>query len=264
MSDLDAAGKAYARFVLKEMGLTPSALAKGAGLATTTLTRALNDPGHQFNLSTTTINKIAQFSKISPAPFFEAKDFAEMALAPHTREDFYIGSPLGRLRVSQEMTPMNMTYVIGDAAVGVWKNPEITGSLEAEALWLTLPNSKASEVFALKMADDSAAPFVRKDEFVICRRPFHDDEKPTHGELSVIERRMNGLIEITLRRAVFPDTGAPYFQFDSKDPRHIERLNIGGREHRVIGVALYAVRSTDDLVLKLQREKREEEDPFPA
>jgi lambda repressor-like predicted transcriptional regulator len=69
--NFEAASLAYIRHVIAETGLSAGGLAKSAGVSASTLTRALNDPNHRFTLSMRTIEKIATFSKINPAPFLE-------------------------------------------------------------------------------------------------------------------------------------------------------------------------------------------------
>lgn len=56
----------YVRFVLDRTGLAPSALAAGAGISSTTLTRPLNGTGHTFALAISTLEKIGEFSGIRP------------------------------------------------------------------------------------------------------------------------------------------------------------------------------------------------------
>lgn len=48
----------YIRAVLAATGLSATALAAKTGIASSTLTRALNNPDHKFRLSLTTLNKI--------------------------------------------------------------------------------------------------------------------------------------------------------------------------------------------------------------
>jgi transcriptional regulator with XRE-family HTH domain len=76
----------YVRHVLATMRISATGLARRSGVASTTLTRALNDPDHKFALSMSTIQKIASSTGISPAPFFgidEAQD--ELTLAVLTQ-----------------------------------------------------------------------------------------------------------------------------------------------------------------------------------
>lgn len=61
--------KAYVRHVMEVTGLSATALAKKAGMPSTTLTRPLNDPEHKFALSSTTIEKIASATEISLSSF---------------------------------------------------------------------------------------------------------------------------------------------------------------------------------------------------
>lgn len=66
----DSAALSYIRHVMTEKNMSAAALANVSGISPSTLTRALNNPKHKFTLSTKTLEKIASFSNISPAPFF--------------------------------------------------------------------------------------------------------------------------------------------------------------------------------------------------
>ncbi|WP_193336191.1 S24 family peptidase [Devosia beringensis] len=65
--------KAYVRHVMQVTGLSATALAKKAGMPSTTLTRPLNDPEHKFSLSNSTIEKIASATRITLASFLSQK-----------------------------------------------------------------------------------------------------------------------------------------------------------------------------------------------
>jgi hypothetical protein len=69
MTDLTQNAIRYIRAVLDEMGVAPTALAGKAGIASTTLTRALNDPDHKFSISNKTLKKIEDASGFSYAEF---------------------------------------------------------------------------------------------------------------------------------------------------------------------------------------------------
>ena len=58
MSDLNKNQLAYLRRVMERTGLAPTALAQAAGVASTTLTRPLNDPDYPFEISNRTIKKV--------------------------------------------------------------------------------------------------------------------------------------------------------------------------------------------------------------
>lgn len=82
--------------VLTVTGLTPSELARNAGMSTTTLTRFLNSDDHQFTLSGKTITKIADATGI---PF---EGDAPAALPPRVRGkvDEFISVPIFDIRAS--------------------------------------------------------------------------------------------------------------------------------------------------------------------
>lgn len=65
--------KAYVRHVMEVTGLSATALAKKAGMPSTTLTRPLNDPEHKFALSSSTIEKIATATRITYAAFLAGR-----------------------------------------------------------------------------------------------------------------------------------------------------------------------------------------------
>ena len=78
MASFDANALDYIRFVMSETGLSASALAKEAGLATTTLTRALNNPDHKFGFSLRTLEKISKATGIEPKLFLEEPTITEL------------------------------------------------------------------------------------------------------------------------------------------------------------------------------------------
>lgn len=261
MIEMTAAAKAYVRFVLGELKLSATALAKGAGLAPTTLTRALNDPEHQFSLSTTTINKIAQFSGINPAPFFEAKDFVQMSMAPYERTDFYDESwGVGANASPEKSKEGHLSIIIGEAAAGVWKDPKLTKLEEGEFLWATLPNSHDVDVFGVRMGDTSASRYLQEGEYALCARASALDRPLYHGNLVVVERWRSDapLMELSIRRLIVPEGGDPYLRMESRDPKFSEKIpypNLANTERlKVIGIVAWAMRSVNDP--KLDEEAR--------
>lgn len=67
---------AYVKRVLAKTGLAPTALAKKVGIAVSTLTRALNDPDHQFRLSISTLERIKAATMIDYSPEQLGKEIA--------------------------------------------------------------------------------------------------------------------------------------------------------------------------------------------
>ena len=79
--------KAYVRYVMEVTGLSATALAKKAGMPSTTLTRPLNDPEHKFALSNSTIEKIATATRITLASFLAqrggVREFERVSIDEH-------------------------------------------------------------------------------------------------------------------------------------------------------------------------------------
>jgi len=84
MTGMNDDTKAYVRHVMEVTGLSATALAKKAGMPSTTLTRPLNDPEHKFSLSSSTIEKIATATRISLSSFLAqrggSRDFDRVPL----------------------------------------------------------------------------------------------------------------------------------------------------------------------------------------
>jgi hypothetical protein len=116
------------------------------------------------------------------------------------------------------------------------------------------------------MSDDSALPTIRRGEYALCRRPWTVDERPLHDDLSAIERWMNGVVELTIRRAVVDNEGRGFFRFESTDARYAEHLEIDpGKtptDYKVIGTVLYAVRSVANTQSRLGSGDGNQGDPF--
>lgn len=64
--DLIGAHRSWIIEIGHQLGLTPTQIAKQAGLVATTLTRLANDPDHKHALSSTTIDKIVRKLGVSP------------------------------------------------------------------------------------------------------------------------------------------------------------------------------------------------------
>ena len=250
----DTRAKAYVRYVMSELNISASKLAKMADLAPTTLTRALNDPTHKYTLSMSTMGKIYQATGINFHPIFESKDTAELNLAPYSRPDFYNEKDWGAgSNVSEEELNTlgnSSTIVVGETAAGVWKAQEIVTLEDAGAVFLTIPNMKKSDLFALKVGDETGEPFVRAGEYVICVRRKALSWSLSHGDLVVVERwiKEQQVMELTLRRIVQTDEGKAFLRFDNSNAKIKDDLPIDpsledSETVRIIGEVKYAVRS---------------------
>lgn len=250
------ASKAYIRFVLDELKLSPSGLAKRAEIASTTLTRALNDPSHKFTLSMKTLGKIVSASGISPQPFFESTDFVDMSMVPYASPALYDeswGTNVNATARELEKNDASSTIVIGETAAGVWKAPELARLEDAGMLFLAVPNHRKVDTFALKVGDDTGEPYVHEQEYVICVRRQADRWSLGHGDLVVVERRRDGhsLIELTIRRLIEVPDGTPYLRFDNPSAKIREMIQLDHQfsdtpEMKILGQVSYVVRHVHD------------------
>lgn len=247
-----SAAVAYVRFVLDELKLSASGLAKGAGLASTTITRALNDPDHRFELSMSTLKKIAAFSGISPTPFFQAKDFADLSMVPFTQPNLYDESWGAGANPSAEDPDYEMILIIGTAEFGVYRPPELRRIEDAAPFGIKLYRVKHTDAFALEMADESASRVIPQGFYALCVRGTEFG----HGDLVVVERWTadRKLMELSVRRLVIPEIGSPYLRLDSADERYAEKISLphdvaSDPLIRLIGTVLYAINSVRDEAL---------------
>ncbi|MND22641.1 hypothetical protein D3C80_130240 [compost metagenome] len=255
----DTRAKTYVKFVLDEMKVSPSKLAKMAGLSPTTLTRALNDPTHKFTLSMSTIGKIYKASGINFHPFFESGDFVELSMAPYDRQDFYDEETWGEgSNIVREEPPVEgSTAVIGEAIAGTYTYPRIASVGEFGALWLRVPRSTQSNSFAVRAGDNNMAPYIKPGEYAVCLRVTEDKSVLTHGSMVVVERWTASprLMELTLRRLVMPENARPYLKYENTiDPKEdlveISEDLSNTDDLKIIGVVLYAVRYVDNTVMR--------------
>lgn len=253
---VQTASKAYVRFVLQELRLSPSALAKKAKIASTTLTRALNDPSHKFTLSMSTLGKIATASGISPQPFFEAGDFVEMSMVPFVAPNLYDDSWGAGANAGAEVHEKNdasSILVIGETGAGVWKAPELRAIEDGGILGLAIPGYRDKDTFSLKVGDDTGQPFVREGEYVVCIRRSAESWSLGHGDLVVVERWSEGksLLELSLRRLIETPKGGAYLRFDNPSAAIRETIELDAEfsdrpDFKILGIVRYVVRGVSD------------------
>lgn len=255
---------AYVRAVLDELGIKASALAKKAGIATTTLTRALNDPSHKFVLSTSTLSKIADATGISPAPYLAGTDQIELARRTvHPAESFDAeefgedGPPLDR------STPFSaITTVIGTVAPGKWRDPT-TAAMEHIPLTVTIAGRKPRDLFACGVEGNAAEPVAHDGEFLICRRiPPRQFKEPNwqstlSGRMVIVERRSAETfqIELTAQFMRLRKNGIELLEFSPDDWRKClsktrlihptEKKNL-----RILGLVEYVLRDPIEYYLR--------------
>jgi len=270
--NFDAAALSYVRYVLGELNLKPGALAQKSGISASTLTRALNDPKHKFKLSMTTLQKIADFSRINPAPFLEAQDTAELTLGTAHRPDLYkSGSPNEALNNYK----LDVTLFIGDIAAGQWKEPSPFNYYDYGALRLTSVHHSPKDCCAYAVCDDSADMIAAMGEALFCIRIDKAEEERIENLIAknkdsmwgygpvIVERRSKDAfkVEITARMIRRRRDGIPGWELvslhradhskaDKKKAPLIPKVFIdrygGNDEFRVLAAVQYVLRDTTD------------------
>ncbi|WP_354178697.1 helix-turn-helix transcriptional regulator [Bradyrhizobium sp. LA6.1] len=275
--NFDAAALAYVRYVLEENNLKPGALARKAGISASTLTRALNDPEHKFKLSMSTLQKIADFTGISPAPFLDSKSTVDLTLTEAHQPAIY--------KPGERPAPMglheagyNFTFVIGDVAAGVWIDPAPFNYMEYGPLHLTHTIKSSKECFAYVVRDASANMIAENGDILFCLKTDEADveryievrpEADYGAGPVIVERRSKDAfkVEHTARLIRRRRDGVPGWElvsahyedhFAGKKERGagrplIERVFIdkygGNDEFRVVGVVQNVIRGDTTDVL---------------
>ena len=220
----------YLRFVLNQLRVSPSALAKRAGVASTTLTRFLNNSDHQFALSMTTLDKIAKISGFSPAPFFEGGKAIELRSVI-----------AGSSRVTSNAT----TIVEYEAAVGVWKDSSIFENYPFEAAVELPPPIPGGGHFYCSVADSAIDRIAEKGDYIFCKRINSVDDIPfnrQNGALLIIERRSpDGETVETTARLLDTEGGTPVLRLASKSKRFANERTLPLDKARDVHVAGFAL-----------------------
>ena len=247
----ESATLAYVRFVLQETKLAPTALAKEAGISATTLTRPLNNAGHKFALSTTTIEKIAKASGISPAPFFEHKDTASQYLATLYDKNVYNEDQWGD--ASTDDSDQKYISVLSTVAKGTWVERGMDLQINY-SIPMNLSNYETRDCFAMIVGDHHVHPVAYRDDFLMCIR-FSAEKKDQRWadfspapELAIVERQSpdGRLIELTALRLSEGKNGWNLTSVDLRPQNrirhHLDELP-GTDELRVIGLVRLVVRT---------------------
>jgi transcriptional regulator with XRE-family HTH domain len=203
--DFSAAALAYVRHVLHEKKMSPTGLAKRAGISSTTLTRALNDRKHRFSLSVKTLEKIYEASGINPAGFLieigsdelnTAQDLLRTTLA---QPESLFSSPSLLSRDSREA---DVTAVVGTVAAGRWREPTILDAIRLGSVPIRHSLYRPSECFVCMVGDDSINRTARKNELLYCVRLDAVKHSLPDQAVVIVERRSeNGFkIELTARQ----------------------------------------------------------------
>ncbi|MFG1184390.1 helix-turn-helix domain-containing protein [Xanthobacter aminoxidans] len=243
MSTNEPAATAYLRFVLKEMGISATELAKRAGVAATTLTRPLNDPGHKFTLTTKTISRIAEASGISPGPFFSAPDLATASLASVFDDRVYDPKRWG-----EPGSAPGLTAIVGEAEAGAWREPEIADVGLYPPLLLRSSNYEPKDCFGLVMRGRSLEKIANDGDVLFCVRLEASGRAPIAGDVVIVERRTpdDRWIEVSAR-VIARGAHGPVLHFASRDYRFVDEIPYppegDDKSVKIIGEVLYVVRA---------------------
>lgn len=205
MSDLNKNQLAYLRRVMERTGLAPTALAQAAGVASTTLTRPLNDPDYAFEISNRTIKKIEAATGI--------------AYADHTSP----AAPKELTRQTGGTAP-----VVATVEAGAWREVDELDQDGGE--WITIPaddkfpdatqrvydvsGDSMNKLEPIPISNGSRIVAIDYDE-VASRVPLRD------GLIVVVQRSRNGgqERELTVKQVAWFDDRIE-FQPRSTNPKH--------------------------------------------
>lgn len=217
-----ARNQAWIREICDELGITPTELARRAGVDAATLTRFVNNPKYKPNLSDTTLQKIAEAVN-RPAPLIG------------------VNVPLPRMR------DLHTVKVVGTAAAGLWKDVSIIADdyyVHEEIPVIENPRFAGHEQYALLVEGNSINRKIRAGEFAICVAWDAFGGDPKDGQYVHIERTRGGLQEVTIKK-VRVVNGRVSFWPDSDDPRFQTELELHhddeDTEVRIRGLVIGAI-----------------------
>ena len=231
----------YLRFVLDRTRLSPSALAKKAGLSSTTLTRPLNDTEHKFTLSTATLDRIRQATGIDAGPFLSREmDSVSRTLDSFQREEEYY----------EETVPVsadNYTLVMGEVAAGSWLEHRFASDEYLYPLPLIAGDPGVRKaMIGLIVRGESMNKIAKDGDILFTEVISETGAEWDNGDVVVVERQRDqgGLYEVSAKRVrvskrrveLIPESTHPDFQ---------EPLELGDSEKdtvRVVGIVRWIIR----------------------
>lgn len=243
MTDFRHGTAAYLKQVMFLTGLSPTALAKKAGIASSTLTRFLNSPDHKFTLSSTTLEKIAKATGINPAPFLDADSITDLAAIHFTSHGVLSPEKWGDVKYKDS----SQIHVVGTVAAGVWKEPENFDDQDSWPLALRSMYSDPSTCYALTVRGQSLNRIAQDGSFLICLSVDRTEYSLRDGDLVIVERVNDdrSLIEVTAKRLRGKE-GSWQLWPESDDPKFQEPIELGSLSEdgsiRVVAVVEYIVR----------------------
>lgn len=221
-----ARNQAWIREICDDLGITPTELARRAGVDSATLTRFMNNPNYKPNLSDTTLQKIA-----------------EAVRRPLPSEGVFTSLP--------RPNDLHRVKVAGTAAAGLWKDVSIIPDdyyVHEEIPVIENSRYAGYEQYALLVEGNSINRKIRDGEYAICVAWAAFGGDPKEGQYVHVERNRGGLQEVTIKKVRVVD-GRIGLWPDSDDPRFQEALEVShddeDTEVRIRGLVIGSFRHFD-------------------
>ncbi len=206
----------FIRRALEVSGLTPYALAKKAGVSSTTITRPLNDPAFKF------VPKMATLSKIAEATGLTLPNLSDPGL---TVESISRWIPL-----------------VGEVRAGTWTEIQDTPWTE-ERVPVHLPEFERASLFAVRVAGRSMDLKYVEGTIVIAVHPSEAGVRV--GDDVIVRRHRGGLAETTLKE-VSQEADGTYVLVPRSSDATFKAVRLTHHEDcqdgpEIIGVVIYSI-----------------------
>jgi SOS-response transcriptional repressor LexA len=216
MADAADEAREFIRQALAKTGLSPYKLARLAGIASTTITRPLNDPTFKFIPKQATMAKIAEAAGLTPPKLSE---------------------PSLKVEPVTQWVPL-----IGEVRAGAWAEIPPEPVVE-ETIPVHLPEYQRASLFAVRVAGRSMDLRYVEGTVVIALPPAEIGVRV--GDNVVVRRCRSGLAETTLKELVQEADGSYSLHPRSSDPSFqpipLARNRDADDGPEVIGVVVYSI-----------------------
>lgn len=222
MDELREAARDFLRRGLKKTGWTAYRWAKEARVASTTITRPLNDPEFKYLPKADTLQKLALAAQLELPNILKPTESMDI------------------VKVHRSIP------VVGDVRAGSWERVPDEPDIR-EWLPMEVPGYEGVELFAVKVVGRSMDLLYQDGTYVICAPPA---EAGLQVDDCVVVRRTNASdqAETTLKQIVSQADGSVVLAPRSSDPAHQEPIPVPARNEwahaglEILGVVLVEYR----------------------